>query len=181
MEGKDLFDYMKSRNFEINEERTREIVQSIANAIQYLHSFGIIHRDIKLENIMMTDNSDKAVPKLADFGLARMIGPSEKSTEPFGTLGYVAPEVLKKEPYSYSCDLWSLGCVTYALLSGTLPFDHDSQSESIKMTISSPVQFTLPCWNEINPLTKDFIQKLLTKDPKHRMSIEDALAHPWLN
>lgn len=91
-----------------------------------MHSYGIVHRDIKLENVMMSDTSEKAVPKLVDFGLAKIIGPSEKTTEPFGTLGYVAPEVLKKEPYTFSCDLWSLGCITYALLSGSLPFDHES-------------------------------------------------------
>ena len=76
---------------------------------------------------MMSDNSEEAVPKLADFGLAKIIGPSEKADEPFGTVGYVAPEVLKKAPYSYSCDIWGLGCVTYALLSGSLPFDSDCQ------------------------------------------------------
>jgi serine/threonine protein kinase len=73
-----------------------------------------VHRDIKLENIMMNNSSDSAVPKLVDFGRAKIIGPSEKADEPFGTLGYVAPEVLKKEPYSFSCDLWSLGCIIYA-------------------------------------------------------------------
>lgn len=74
----------------------------------------------------MSDSSEKAIPKLVDFGLAKIIGPTEKSDEPFGTLGYVAPEVLKKEPYSFSCDLWSLGCIAYACLSGSLPFDHES-------------------------------------------------------
>lgn len=61
-----------------------------------MHGFGIVHRDLKLENIMMSDNTDKSVPKIVDFGLAKIIGPSESATEPFGTLGYVAPEVLKK-------------------------------------------------------------------------------------
>jgi serine/threonine protein kinase len=65
-----------------------------------LHSYGIVHRDLKLENIMMTDTSSKAVPKIVDFGLAKMIGPAEKAEEPFGTLGYVAPEILNKQPYS---------------------------------------------------------------------------------
>jgi len=85
-----------------------------------------VHRDLKLENVMMTDTSDKAVPKLVDFGLAKIIGPNEKAEEPFGTLGYVAPEVLQKMPYSFSCDLWSYGCIIYAMLSGSLPFDHES-------------------------------------------------------
>lgn len=81
---------------------------------------------MKLENVMMSDNTESSLPKLVDFGLAKMIGPSEKSKEPFGTIGYVAPEVLKKEPYSFSCDVWSYGCIIYALLSGTLPFDDES-------------------------------------------------------
>ena len=61
-----------------------------------MHSYGIVHRDLKLENIMMSDNSETAIPKLVDFGLAKMIGPNETAQEPFGTLGYVAPEVLQK-------------------------------------------------------------------------------------
>jgi serine/threonine protein kinase len=99
MGGGDLFDYLKSRAFRLTEERAREITLQLTMAVQYLHTFGIVHRDIKLENVMMSDCSEKAVPKLADFGLAKMVGPSEKADEPFGTLGYAAPEVLKKEPY----------------------------------------------------------------------------------
>ena len=74
----------------------------------------------------MNSNRDDAIPKLVDFGLAKMMGPTEKADEPFGTLGYVAPEVLKKEPYGFGCDLWSLGCIIYAMLCGALPFDHES-------------------------------------------------------
>ena len=126
MEGKDLFDYLKKRSFKISEKRAWQLTYQIAKAIQYLHSFGIVHRDLKLENIMMSNTKDDAVPKVVDFGLAKMLGPSEKADEPFGTLGYVAPEVLQKQPYSSSCDLWSLGCILYALLCGALPFDDDS-------------------------------------------------------
>jgi len=65
---------------------------------------------------MLNNNTDDAIPKIADFGLAKMIGPNEKAVDAFGTLGYVAPEVLKKEPYSFNCDLWSYGCIIFALL-----------------------------------------------------------------
>ena len=88
--------------------------------MEYLSKLRIVHRDLKPENLLL--DYDKGI-KLVDFGLAKIIGPSEKADEPFGTLGYVAPEVLKKEPYSFSCDLWSIGCIAYALLSGSLPFD----------------------------------------------------------
>lgn len=84
---------------------------------------------------MMSDNGDKSVPKLADFGLAKIVGPTEMANEPFGTLGYAAPEVLTKEPYGPSCDLWSLGCIGYALLCGSLPFDHESQRETARLTL----------------------------------------------
>jgi serine/threonine protein kinase len=91
--------------------------------MKYLHSYGIVHRDLKLENIMMTECSDRGIPKIVDFGLAKIMGPNEKSQDPFGTVGYVAPEVLKKEPYGFNCDMWSFGCLIYALICGSLPFD----------------------------------------------------------
>ena len=126
MAGKDLFDYIQKRNFMLPEERVKHLVLQIIQAVRYLHDFGIVHRDLKLENVMMSDSSNMGKPKIVDFGLAKIIGPQETADEPFGTLGYVAPEVLKKKPYSFSCDVWSIGCIMYALLSGSLPFDHES-------------------------------------------------------
>jgi len=69
----------------------------MVHAIQYLHSYGIVHRDLKLENIMMRDSTDRAEPVIVDFGLSKIIGPEQTANEPFGTLGYAAPEVLKKQ------------------------------------------------------------------------------------
>ena len=135
MEGKDLFDYIQKRNFVLTETRVKNLVCQLIIATRYIHDFGIVHRDLKLENIMMSDVTNYAKPKLVDFGLARIISPNETATEPFGTLGYVAPEVLKKKPYSFSCDVWSIGCIMHALLTGSLPFDHESQRETIRMTL----------------------------------------------
>lgn len=126
MAGKDLFDYIQKRNFILTEDRVKQLGIQLINAVRYLHDFGIVHRDLKLENVMMSDTSNLAKPKIVDFGLAKIIGPNETADEPFGTLGYVAPEVLKKKPYTFSCDVWSIGCILYALLSGSLPFDHES-------------------------------------------------------
>lgn len=77
MQGKDLFDYIQIRNFKLTEQRVKEISLQIGLAIQYLHNYGIVHRDLKLENVMMSDNTEASVPKLVDFGLAKMIGPNE--------------------------------------------------------------------------------------------------------
>jgi serine/threonine protein kinase len=87
-----------------------------------MHSYGIMHRDLKLENIMMTDTTEKSVPKLVDFGLSKITGPMETANDPFGTVGYAAPEILLKKQYDKSVDIWSLGVITYALISGFLPF-----------------------------------------------------------
>lgn len=179
MQGKDLFDYIQYRSFKINEHRVKQLAYQIGIALKFLHNYGIVHRDLKLENVMMSDNGETAVPKLVDFGLAKMIGPNEKADEPFGTLGYVAPEVLKKEPYSFSCDLWSYGCIIYALLSGSLPFDHESQKETIKMTLESRLEFDLACWDKVSETCKDLLTRLLIKDPKKRITLDDALDHAW--
>ena len=87
MQGADLFDYLTEREFKLSENRVREISFQLAQGLKYLHSFGIVHRNLTLENIMMTDTTEASVPKLVDFGLSKMIGPQEKADEPFGTLG----------------------------------------------------------------------------------------------
>ena len=149
--------------------------------VKYLNRFGIVHRDLKLENIMMSDQGEKATPKIVDFGLSKIIGPSETATDPFGTLGYVAPEVLQKKPYSYSCDIWSIGCILYALLSGSLPFDNNNQKELIKMTIEDSLQFDLPVWNSISSQCKNLISDLLKKNMNDRIRLDEAMLHPWFD
>ena len=181
MQGKDLFDYIHARHFKLTEQRVKEIAFQIIQAVQYLHRYGIVHRDLKLENVMMADTTDTSVPKLADFGLAKMIAPNEKANEPFGTLGYVAPEVLRKEPYSFSCDIWSIGCIIYALLSGALPFDHESQKETIQMTLKSKLEFDGSCWKDISSNCKDLIENLLEKDPLKRITLKQITKHKWFS
>ncbi len=104
-----------------------------------MHSFGIAHRDMKLENIMMTDSSDKAVLKIVDFGLAKLLGPHEKATDSFGTITYAAPEILLQQPYGKGVDLWGLGVITHVLLCGYLPFDDCDDSEIAKKVLYKKV------------------------------------------
>ena len=92
--GGDLFTYLERRQFKIPERRAKELAHQMTTAVYYLHQFGIAHRDLKPENILMDSDSDSASCKIVDFGLSRIIGPNETSYEPFGTLSYVAPEVL---------------------------------------------------------------------------------------
>jgi serine/threonine protein kinase len=84
--GGDLFHYLDKRDFKITEDMARNIAHQLAAGIYYIHSYGIAHRDLKLENILMSDDTDEAQVKIVDFGLSKMIGPNETSTDPFGTL-----------------------------------------------------------------------------------------------
>lgn len=95
LEGGDLYDFMLKRGFDLPEKMALKFSYELCCSLQYLHSYGIVHRDLKLENIMMTKRDDSGVPKLVDFGLAKIIGPDEYASEPFGTVAYAAPEVIK--------------------------------------------------------------------------------------
>jgi calcium/calmodulin-dependent protein kinase I len=135
LSGGDLFTYLEKRQFKITEKRAQELVHQLATALYYLHTFGIAHRDLKPENILMFDDSDTATCKIVDFGLSKIIGPSESSTDPFGTLSYVAPEVLLQKPYGREVDIWSLGVIAYMLLCRVLPFDDEDDREIARQTI----------------------------------------------
>ena len=156
--GGDLFSYLEQRQFKLKEERAVQIIQQLSTAVYFLHEYGIIHRDLKPENILMTDTSDTAKIKLLDFGLGKMVGPNELCEEFFGTLSYVSPEVLQSKPYNKSVDLWSIGVITYLLVSGFLPFDdQNSEKEIARQTINDPVPYPPSIWRKISSEAKDFV------------------------
>ena len=140
--GGDLLSYFENHNYVLPESKVCEIIHKLSMAVYYLHSYGIVHRDLKPENILMTDSKLTADIRLLDFGLSKIIGNDEKCTEPYGTLTFVAPEVLEGKPYDKSVDLWSIGIITFLLLCGYLPFDDQhSEREIARQTINDPVPF----------------------------------------
>ena len=180
--GRDLFSYLEKRRFRLQEDQACRIMHKMCAAVYYIHSYGIAHRDLKPENVLMTSDDDDADIRILDFGLSKIIGPEEKCTEPFGTLSYVAPEVLLDEPYGKEVDLWSLGIITYLMLSGSLPFDHKTDEEEIaRKTVSEPPPYKGSIWARISKEARNFIDNLLQKDPSKRMNIKEALEHEWFN
>lgn len=156
--GGDLFTYLEKRDFEISEERAKTLSHQMATALYYLHSFGVAHRDLKPENILMVSDDDDSDLKIVDFGLSKIIGPNESSLDPFGTLSYVAPEVLLQKPYGKEVDLWSLGVIMYLLLSRVLPFDDEEDKEIARQTIQDAPDFTFEPWDKVSNEAKDLVK-----------------------
>jgi len=178
--GGDLFSYLQKRNFILGEEKVAIIMYKLCKAVFYVHSYGIAHRDIKPENVLLTSDDENADIRLLDFGLSKIVGPGQKCTEPYGTLTYCAPEIILDKPYLKSVDSWSLGVMTYLMLSGGLPFTGKDEHEIARNVVYSKVNFEKkPIWKVISNEAKDFISKLLDKDLKKRMEMKAALEHPW--
>lgn len=103
----------------LSETKLRFVLIEILQGLKYLHDLGIVHRDIKLENIMITDDGR---PKLIDFGLSAVVNVDEKVIEGMGSIAYCSPEIIHHQPYSFPTDIWSLGVVMYTLMTGRFPF-----------------------------------------------------------
>ena len=175
-----LFNYFKDDIYELHEDIAKIIIYKLLLSINYIHSLGIIHRDIKLCNILFFDES-KVNIRLIDFGLCKILGPSEKAKECCGTLSFAAPELLKEIPYSKSVDFWGIGIITFFLLSGYLPFDDKNTEKVFRKIIEDPIYFKESIWKNISVEAKDFVSGLLEKNPEKRFNIEQALEHPWVN
>jgi serine/threonine protein kinase len=178
--GNDLFHYIEKRGFKLQEKRACQIIHKLCTAVFYIHSYGITHRDIKPENILMTDDTEEADIRLVDFGLSKIIGPDQNCKEPYGTISYVAPEVLLEKPYTKAVDLWSIGITTYLLLAGYLPFDHESSEREIaRQTVHDAVRWG-SAWKTLSKEAKIFVESLLKKDPSSRMDIKQSLESEWI-
>jgi calcium/calmodulin-dependent protein kinase I len=154
---------------------------------RYLHSVGIVHRDLKPENLLYSTN-DPASPKydvikVADFGLAKIIaGAADHSmSTTCGTPGYVAPEILEQKGYGKEVDLWSIGVILYILLCGFPPFYDDNNSLLFMAIKKGDYSFPSPYWDKVSKPAIDLIQNLLQVDPAKRLTIEEAMLHPWIS
>ena len=182
IKGGSLTDYMKSKKFNFTERRAAELIYQLAKGLKYLHKYGIIHRDLKTDNIMLTEASDKGNIKIMDFGLSKILGKKEKSTDGFGTLTFVSPEVLIRKPYNKEIDIWSIGVILYLLLSGDLPFDdeEDDEQKIAKSIVFNEVEFPQKKFGNRSKEVIDLIKKCLTKEPKNRIKIDEIIKSDWI-
>ncbi|XP_045303899.1 death-associated protein kinase 2 isoform X4 [Leopardus geoffroyi] len=178
--GGELFDFLAQKE-SLSEEEATSFIKQILDGVNYLHAKKIAHFDLKPENIMLLD---KNIPiphiKLIDFGLAHEIEDGVEFKNIFGTPEFVAPEIVNYEPLGLEADMWSIGVITYILLSGASPFLGDTKQETLANITAVSYDFDEEFFSQTSELAKDFIRKLLVKETRKRLTIEEALRHPWI-
>ncbi|XP_028294511.1 serine/threonine-protein kinase 33 isoform X2 [Gouania willdenowi] len=184
--GGDLKQLLKQRQF-LTEDETRNVISSLSDAVVYLHRKGIVHRDLKLENILVkkgVDQDDCQINiKVTDFGLSAQttgLGIDNRLMDACGTLLYMAPEVMNGHCYSQLCDMWSIGVVMYTLLCGEPPFVSKSKSRLYEIIMRKEILFAPPIWTTVSDAAKNVLTCLLKVDPAYRMSATQLLENPWI-
>ncbi|XP_030628035.1 myosin light chain kinase 2, skeletal/cardiac muscle [Chanos chanos] len=180
VDGGELFDRIIDENYTLTELDTVLFIRQIAEGLQYMHKMYILHLDLKPENILCVSRETNKV-KIIDFGLARRYKPREKLRVNFGTPEFLAPEVINYEFVSFPTDMWSLGVITYMLLSGLSPFLGDDDNETLNNILACQWSFEEAEFADISEEAKDFISRLLVKSKSWRMSASQSLKHPWLS
>ncbi|XP_042638832.1 serine/threonine-protein kinase 33 [Orycteropus afer afer] len=176
------------RKGHFSENETRWIIQSLASAIAYLHSKDIVHRDLKLENVMVkssfidANNEMNLNIKVTDFGLAvKKHCRSEAMLQTTcGTPIYMAPEVINAHDYSQQCDIWSIGVIMYILLCGEPPFLANSEDKLFELIRKGELHFEDPVWDSVSDCAKSALKQLMKVDPAHRITAKELLDTPWI-
>ena len=174
VKGKELLTYINEKN-KLNENESCYYFQQIISGIEYLEKLKIVHRDIKLENIIIEDNKNI---KILDFGLSNFYQKNNILYSSCGSLCYASPEMVEGKKYSGSCvDIWSSGIVLFAMLCGYLPFTDSNEQKLLKKIVEGKLYF--PYF--LSEQAKDLLNKVLTKDPLKRITINKIKKHPWFN
>ena len=166
-----------------DEETTQRYCISISSALKYLHDNNICHRDLKLENFLLTTKAKDADIKVIDFGMSRSFLEGNRFSDTCGTVFYMAPEVADQRiSYTEASDMWSFGVIVFALLSGGLPFGGMGMSDEaiLALIMKGKCNMTSSKWTSVSDDAKDFVASLLVFDPTKRMSATDALTHVFL-
>lgn len=176
-DGGDIFSMIqKADNF--NEKIASRIMKQVMNAVLYCHSNGIVHRDIKSDNILFLENNIDSPIKLIDFGISLKFEKNTKLKDKTGTVLYIAPEVLQGS-YDEKCDIWSCGVLMYMMLSGVPPFYGATRKEVMQKISKGKFSFKSKVWSIISKEAKELIEKMLTLNPDKRPSAREVLNHPW--
>ncbi|XP_058777776.1 calcium-dependent protein kinase 28-like isoform X1 [Vicia villosa] len=179
-EGGELLDrILGKKDSRYTEKDAAVVVRQMLKVAAQCHLHGLVHRDMKPENFLFKSNREDSALKATDFGLSDFIKPGKRFPDIVGSAYYVAPEVLKRKSGPES-DVWSIGVITYILLCGRRPFWDKTEDGIFKEVLRNKPDFRRKPWPTISTAAKDFVKKLLVKDPRARLTAAQALSHPWV-
>ena len=176
--GGDLFEKLESVK-KFSEEQVAKVMQQVFSVLFYMHTKKIIHRDIKLENILIVDEENLMI-KVIDFNIAVFNKANSKLSKMTGTPSYMAPEVIRG-CYTDKCDLWSCGVLLYVLISGEFPFDAEFHDQLLAKILEAKFSLQDCVWGTVSVELKKLLMQLLQKDPEKRITAEAALKDLWMH
>ncbi|PFX16796.1 serine/threonine-protein kinase H1-like [Stylophora pistillata] len=179
--GGELLDRIVCRGSFTEHDATRVLIM-VLEGVSYLHSLGITHRDLKPENLLYYHPGNDSKIMITDFGFSSAFQNSDSATMDTicGTPEYIAPEILKRQPYTNAVDMWAIGVITHILLSGEMPFSDENRTRMYHAILKAKYSYITEAWKDVSEQAKNFIDKLLVVDPGKRMTADQALRDPWI-
>ncbi|XP_022602498.1 caM kinase-like vesicle-associated protein [Seriola dumerili] len=184
--GREVFDWILDQGY-YSERDTSNVMRQVLEAVAYLHSLKIVHRNLKLENLVYFNRLKHSKIVISDFHLAKLENGLIK--DPCGTPEYLAPEVVGRQRYGRPVDCWAIGVIMYILLSGNPPFyddadedDSDNRDKNLFLKIlSGDYEFDSPYWDDISDSAKNLVASLMEVDQDQRLTAQEAIAHEWIS
>ncbi|XP_048345831.1 caM kinase-like vesicle-associated protein [Sphaerodactylus townsendi] len=184
--GREVFDWILDQGY-YSERDTSNVIRQVLEAVAYLHTLKIVHRNLKLENLVYYNRLKNSKIVISDFHLAKLENGLIK--EPCGTPEYLAPEVVGRQRYGRPVDCWALGVIMYILLSGNPPFyeemdedDYENHDKNLfRKILAGDYEFDPPYWDDISQAAKDLVARLMEVDQDQRITAEEAISHEWIS
>ncbi|KAG7214557.1 hypothetical protein INR49_022950, partial [Caranx melampygus] len=184
--GREVFDWILDQGY-YSERDTSNVVRQVLEAVAYLHSLHIVHRNLKLENLVYYNRLKHSKIVISDFHLAKLENGLIK--DPCGTPEYLAPEVVGRQRYGRPVDCWATGVIMYILLSGNPPFydetdddDYENHDKNLfRKILAGDYEFDSPYWDEISDSAKSLVARLMEVDQDQRLTAQEAINHEWIS
>lgn len=171
----DILQLLKEKG-PLTEDFARYLVIQVIEGLKHCHKRGVLHRDIKLDNVLLASDY---VAKVCDFGVSCILKKGQVLYEQCGTPAYIAPEVISGDGYSsFQPDLWNMGIMLYAMVTGTVPFKSNNIEELHALILKG--EFIFPKNSKLSPSLQDFLRKVIVLDPSTRITLEGMLEHEWI-